>query len=356
VQFGLYSLPTYFPQYDGTIPVFYERMLSFLVESEALGFDSIWVNEHHFHPYGGMIPQPPVLLAMVAGRTHRLRLGTSVAVLPLHHPLSTAESYAMVDQLSGGRLEFGIGSGFAAFDHEVMGTPFGERMARTEEALAVVLAAWTQHPMRFSGRYYQFPAVDVWPPPRQQPHPPIWAAATRNPETYAWIGARGYHLLTVAYVKPLEELAALIATYREAARAHGHDPAKLRVSSHFQVYVSENGAAARRQAEQAIANYLAISHAARSLAHDLSSLPRERLSIDRLLEEGRALAGTPDEVATLLQRAIDTLGLTQVDCTFFFGGIPYEEAYRSFTLFAREVMPRFKPLPAPAGAKGAGSR
>jgi natural product biosynthesis luciferase-like monooxygenase protein len=350
MEFGIYALPTYFPDTDGSIEAFYRHTLRFLEESERLGFDHAWVNEHHFHPFGGMIPAPAVMLAAVAARTSRIRLGTSVAVLPLHHPIEVAEAYAMVDQISGGRLDFGIGTGFLAHDHETMGVDFADRFQRMQEGVDIILRAWRERPFSYGGRFHRFEELEVWPPPVQTPHPPIWAAATRSPDTFAWIGGRGYNLLTVGYVKPLDEQAALIETYRRAAAASGHDPAALQVSTHLLTHVREDGDEARRVAAQAMERYLALSKAARSLARDTLASPlREQHAMERLVSEGRVLAGNPDECVEFLGRTRRALGLSCIDCSFYFGGIDYEDAHRSFELFAREVMPRVRASSAGGG-------
>jgi len=348
VKFGIFSLPTYFAETDGSIQQFYQHVLQLMVDAEGLGFDSAWCNEHHFHPYGGMIPAPPVLLAAVAARTTRLRLGTSVALLPLHHPLHSAEAYAMLDQLSGGRLELGIGRGFMRYDYETYGVPWEEGQARVLESLEVILAAWQHQPFSHRGRFFQLQDVSVWPPPLQQPHPPIWGAAVRTPESFAWFGKHGYNLMTVVYIKPLAELAAMIDVYREAAAAAGHDPAALGVSTHFQVYCCENGDQARRESEQAVRRYIAQSNAARSQGTGSALIRADDFPFERMIDEARLCVGTPDECAAILARARDTLGLTGVDCTFYFGGLDYARARRSFELFAREVLPRFRAEPAAA--------
>src|ERR687894_1515162 len=146
MRFGIFALPTYFAESDGTLAAFYQHVLTLLADAERLGFDSAWVNEHHFHAYGGMIPAPPVLLAALAQRTSTIRIGTSVALLPLHHPLEAAEAYAMVDQLSGGRLEFGFGRGFMRYDYDTMGVPWDESYPRLHESVDVLLKAWAQQP------------------------------------------------------------------------------------------------------------------------------------------------------------------------------------------------------------------
>src|SRR3954452_9180763 len=263
MRFGIFSLPTYFSEVDGTISQFYQHIVQLLSDSEGLGFDIAWVNEHHFHAYGGMIPAPPVLLATLAAKTTRLRLGTSVALLPLHHPLEQAESYGMLDQISGGRLELGIGRGFIRNDYNTYSVPWEQGQPRLLEALEVIQKAWQHRPFSHHGQFFSFEDVSVWPPPLQEPHPPVWGSASFTPESFAWFGSRGYNLLTVIYIKPLDELAALLRLYRDAATASGFNPANLRVSTHMQVYCSEDGAEARRTAETALARYVEQLNAAR---------------------------------------------------------------------------------------------
>jgi alkanesulfonate monooxygenase SsuD/methylene tetrahydromethanopterin reductase-like flavin-dependent oxidoreductase (luciferase family) len=345
VRFGIFSLPTYFPEVDGGLAQFYQHILALLTDSERLGFDIAWCNEHHFHEYGGMIPSPPVLLAAVAARTSRIRLGTSVALLPLHHPLEQAEAYAMLDQISGGRLELGIGRGFMRHDYNSFGVPWEEGQARLLEALAVIEKAWQYRPFSHRGRFFTFEDVAVWPAPLQQPHPPIWGAASFTPESYVWWGSHGYNLLTVIYLRPVEELAAHLRNYRAAAAASGYDPAALQVSTHMQVYCCEDRAVARRTAQEALVRYLTQLNQAR-LRGQVEPIQIPDIRIEALIEEGRVCVGDPDDCAAIVARARDALGLAGMDCTFYFGGIPYADARRSFELFAREVMPRFRPAPA----------
>ena len=146
----------------GTIQQFFTRLLDLLSQSEAAGFDSAWINEHHFHAFGGMMPCPAVALAAIAARTTRIRLGTSIAITPLHNPIETAEIYAMLDQVSGGRLEFGVGSGYLKHDYDVLGVSWAEGHERLFESLQVVVQAWQHQPFSFHGKYYNYDDVSVW--------------------------------------------------------------------------------------------------------------------------------------------------------------------------------------------------
>jgi alkanesulfonate monooxygenase SsuD/methylene tetrahydromethanopterin reductase-like flavin-dependent oxidoreductase (luciferase family) len=349
VKFGIFSLPTYFPEVDGTLNEFYQHILSLMQDAERLGFSYAWVNEHHFHRYGGMIPAPPVLLAAVAAQTSTIRLGTSVALLPLHHPLEQAESYAMLDQISGGRLDLGIGRGFIPYDYETMGVPYAEGQERLYEALEIMLKAWQHQPFSHKGRNFEIENVSVWPAPLQEPHPPVWGAATRSMDSFRYFGQQGYDLLTVVYLFPQTKLAEFIDGYRDAAASAGYDPATRKISTHYQVYCAENGDEARRVGKEAIVRYSEEIVRARERGHSPPP-PIQHESFESVLADGRVCMGNPDDCAAILERARETLGLTNVDCTFYYGGIPYDRARASFELFAREVIPRFQTQPAPARA------
>ncbi len=154
MKFGLFFLPTYFPELDGALGSYVRFLVDYAATAEELGFDSVWANEHHFSPYGGLMPSVPVFLAAVAQRTKRVRLGTSVVVLAFHNPIEIAEQLAMVDLMSNGRLEFGFGRGYIAADYRGWGVPIEEGQARTNESLDVILKAWAGTPFNYEGKHY----------------------------------------------------------------------------------------------------------------------------------------------------------------------------------------------------------
>jgi natural product biosynthesis luciferase-like monooxygenase protein len=339
MKFAAYAMPSFDESFGLTHGEFLRKTVDQLVSAEAHGYDSIWVNEHHFHRYGGMMPSLPTMLAAVAQRTARVRLGTSVVVLPLHHPLEIAEQMAMVDLLSGGRLEFGVGRGFVAHDYEVMGVPYGDAQARLIESLEVIRKAWSGEPFSHHGRYYDFEDVQVWPRPEQRPEPPIWIACSNTPANFAWAGTQGFNLMTIGYTKPIGETAALTRIYRDAWAAAGHDR-PMALATHYHVVVAENRAEARRIAEAALAEHVRLNHASRSLAKlEVGPVPN-RVPIEQLVDEGRLIAGDPDDCLRLLRLVGSEVGTTETHCLFQFGNIDFETAQRSLELFAREVMPQ----------------
>src|SRR5438105_9892515 len=165
MKFAAYAMPSYRDEFGLTQSEFMRATLDLLAKAETLGFDSVWVNEHHFHEYGGLMPSLPTMLAALAQRTSKLRLGSSVVVLPLHNPLQVAEQLAMVDLMSGGRVDFGVGRGFVAHDYEVLGVPHEDAQDHLTESLEIVLKAWSGQRFSHEGNDYSFTEVRVWPRP-----------------------------------------------------------------------------------------------------------------------------------------------------------------------------------------------
>src|SRR6201993_4418180 len=172
----------------------YHDFIEYNVEAEALGFHSTFVVEHHFTGFG-QVSATLNLLTWLGARTRTLRLGTAVIVLPWHNPVLLAEQAAMLDLMSGGRLDFGIGKGYRHTEFEGFCIPPDEAQVRFDEALEIILKAWTTHE-RFSheGRFWRFKNVVIEPPPKQAPHPPLWTGAG-SPASIKRAAQRGHNLI-----------------------------------------------------------------------------------------------------------------------------------------------------------------
>jgi probable F420-dependent oxidoreductase len=171
----------------------YQGLLDQIVLAEELGYDSIWLTEHHFVE-DGYTPSPVPLMAAIAARTKRVQISTDILILPLYHPVKLAEDIATIDAVSGGRVMLGVGSGYRDEEFAAFGTSRRERGSRMEEGVAVLRGCWADGPFSFSGKHYQYDGIDVTPKPVQKPHPPVWMAATAEPA--ARRAARlGLHLL-----------------------------------------------------------------------------------------------------------------------------------------------------------------
>src|SRR6478736_5893664 len=210
------------------------------VEAEALGYNSAFVVEHHFTGFG-QVSASLTLLTWLAARTRTLRLGTAVMVLPWHNPVILAEQAATLDLMSDGRLDFGVGKGYRYSEFKGFAVAREEADARFEEALDVILRAWTSE-QRFShrGRYWQFDDIVVEPPTRQQPHPPIWMAAGSVPSIRK-VAARDFNLMLDQFAS-IAVIGERLAQYRAELEAYGRvfDPSRVCVARDMYVARDED--------------------------------------------------------------------------------------------------------------------
>ena len=330
--------------------------------AETQGLDGVWLAERHFavhrkptDPMGAGIPSiasvPLVLAAAIAARTTRLRIGTGVSVLPLCHPIRTAEEAATVDQISKGRLDFGVGrSGFPRA-YSGYGVRYDESRERFQESLDVILKAWTQEGFSHAGKYFTADTLTVVPRPYQKPHPPIWVAAT-TPDTFPMVGRMGFSLVTGLRGFDVPEAAGHLKAYRAALRESGHAGDRS-VYLRIPVYVAATSARARSEAEDSTMrsyrrlaeNFASSVGAAGTTGSEERAERAERLAnitYDDVLRD-RVAYGTPDEVVDRLHQLRDELGLAGIIAESNVGGrIPIERVLNSIRLYAHEVAPRLR--------------
>jgi alkanesulfonate monooxygenase SsuD/methylene tetrahydromethanopterin reductase-like flavin-dependent oxidoreductase (luciferase family) len=330
--------------------------------AETEGLDGVWLAERHFamhrrpvDPMGAGIPSiasvPLVLGAAIAARTSRVRIGTGVSVLPLCHPIRTAEEAATVDQISKGRLDFGVGrSGFPRA-YSGYGIRYDESRERFQESLDVILKAWTQEGFTHTGKYFSTDNLTVVPRPYQKPHPPIWVAAT-TPDTFPMVGRMGFSLVTGLRGFDVPEAVGHLGAYRAARREHGH-AGDGNVYLRIPVYVADTAAQARSEPEDSTMrsyrrlaeNFASSVGASGTTTSEERAERAERLSTltyDDVLHD-RVAYGTPDMVVDRLSELRDQLGLSGVIIEPNVGGrIPLERVLHSIRLYAREVAPRLR--------------
>ncbi len=341
MRFDITQLTTYFPGQDPPLDVYVQQILDDVALAEELGFECWWFTEHHFIAYGGAVANPAVMLAAAAARTTRIRLGSAISILPLHHPLRVAEDYAMVDVTSGGRLEFGIGRGNTPMDYTVFGIPPEESRARFVEATDLIVDAWSQERFSHSGTYWQCTDLALFPRPIQRPHPPIWVAGTSD-ETARWAGQRGYNIMTVPHPFPPERVFPSVEAWRAELAAAGHDPAARHNMAHVRVWVDETAERARAMMEPAIARYEHVSEGGRlGVWRPAEDIARE-YDWAGMQAQGRNIYGTPDDVIGGIEASRRNYGFDILGAQFKFGAIPHDAVQRSMRLFAKEVMPAFR--------------
>ena len=320
----------------------YARAIEQAQAAEDLGFRNIWLAEHHFSTYG-YLGRPVQLATYIAAKTKRLRVGTAVIVVPLHHPLVIAEEIATLDLLAGGRVEIGLGRGYQYYEFERFGFEMDTARARWDEAVDVIMLALRGEPFCYSGNIYNIPETTVFPKPVQQPTPPIWVTA-QSPASVETTVRRGFNLLTGGFGVSVEQLVEFRALFDKLVSEV--KPASMpSVGVQRAVYVCESDADARDAVEHARWNMRVTlslrNHYERVEKGHAIPVPAEtEPSTEDLLERFLVIA-TPDKVVRQIQRIQDSVGIDHFSCSFWFGDLSQQRVLKSMDLFAREVMPAF---------------
>jgi len=338
--------------YDGARAAdLYASRIDEWVKAEEIGFDGIFFGEHHFTPYS-ITPSPNLMVAALSQRTKRMRIGIMVNVLPFHEPLRLAEEGAMLDLLTRGRLEFGLGRGVDEQEFLRMKMPYQEARPRFEEAIDLLLRCWQDTEVEHGGRFYKLGRASIWPKPLQKPHPPIWITALSD-ETIVWAARRGYPMSSVFL--PPAVTRQRFEMYRGAAREAGHAVGPGRTMLARNIYVAPTDAQAKSEGEGPL-NHLFRLFIPAAVPKDLDALPEDykyykeffrpfvkaSLSYDDLIHAGLYVVGSPATVTKVLSDQIRETGTGHLLCWMNFGDLSREQALRSEELFAREVIPRLR--------------
>ncbi len=345
MNFGLFYLMQRDEQWSEQ--AVYDSDVRQMLAAEGLGYSSVWIAEHHFNDYG-LCPAPTVLASHVAARTSTIRVGMGVSLLPLHHPVDLAEQLAVLDVVSGGRLDVGIGRGGTLQDYQTFRSDRDDSRARVEEGIELMQRCWSGTPFDFTGRFHTAERLHVRPRPVQRPHPPVYIAA--NSEDSVVSAARlGLPALSSFFV-PVAELQRRHAVYREASLAAGRSEAEIdalerRGWGMRVVHVAPTREDALRATEGPFMGYqrkMAVLRSDATGGTVPGSFDRSLLRLrafPEYLADGWALIGTPGEVRDGLQKYLDATGYQHVLLLMALPGIPTELALRSMRMFAEQVAP-----------------
>ena len=315
-----------------------------VIEAENLGFDTVWLAEHHFSPERAVLASPMIVASAICARTERIRIGLAVQVLPLTNPLRVAEEAATVDHISKGRFEFGIGRSGLTRYYQGYNVLYEESRPRFLEALAIITEAWEQDQFSYAGQFHSYENVTVVPKPFQKPHPPI-TVAVAGEETFPLIGSMG-HSIFVSMNTPKEQLTERLTSYKQSRKESGiREPGGI--SIRVPVYVAETTDKAHSEPEESARH--ALSYAAQELSqtaasveaaarmHTMANTPYSEILANRVL------FGTPDEIVDRLNGLQEEFGITGLVMECNYGGrIPYERVINSLRLLSEKVMPNFK--------------
>jgi alkanesulfonate monooxygenase SsuD/methylene tetrahydromethanopterin reductase-like flavin-dependent oxidoreductase (luciferase family) len=308
----------------------YESFIEYVMEADRLDFKHMFMVEHHFTGQG-QVSASMTLLAYLAAKTQKIRLGTAVVVLPWHNPVLVAEQAATLDLLSGGRFDFGIGKGYRQAEFDGFCIPMAEATERFDEAIEIIRKAWTSEG-RFShhGKLWTYDNIVVEPEPLQRPHPPLWMAAGSH-DSVRRAAREGYNLL-LDQLAQLDQIIQRIAIFREECQRIGraYDPNMVATSRALQLIHSESE---RAQAYETRKRVIAT----------IGDLARDKLA-DRVEDDTAPLLGTPDEVIARLKQ-LEAGGATNILL------VDPNASAANLRVFAREIMPAFRPARAAAAAE-----
>jgi len=314
---------------------FYEDRLRLAEAYDRVGLHALHVAEHHATPLG-LAPSPSVFLASVAQRTRRLRFGPLVYTLALYHPLRLADEICMLDQLSRGRLELGVGRGVSPIEIEHFGFDPAKSQAMYVEAYRAILQALQSRTLRFEGEYYRFKDVPVHLAPFQRPHPPVWYGLS-NPESAEFAAQNRFNVVSTAAPKAVR---AITDRYREAWARAGYDPARIPfIGMARHVVIADTEAEALRLARRAYARWWESFFFLWKLRGMTPPFTTYTADFDAVLANGQAIAGTPDQVRDAIAAQAAEAGLNYMLLRFAFGDLKLEESLRSLELFHAKIQP-----------------
>lgn len=314
----------------------YAARLEMIEAYDRLGFHAYHVAEHHGTPLGHA-PSPSVWLAAISQRTTRLRFGPLVYLLPLYHPLRLAEEITMLDNLSGGRLEFGYGRGISPIEMGFYGVDMADQQDRAAEAFEVVTKALRNDRLDHAGRFYAFDDVPMLQACIQQPHPPLWYG-TNSPGSVERCARAGINMVTL---QSGERMRGMLEDYRRVFSENGGDEADmplLGVGRH--VVVADSDAEARALAAPAFARWRAsFVHLWEQRGGDNPFIASFPADWDALEASGAGCAGSPATVREFLAQDRAMGGYTYLLAQLAFGDLTAAQVIRSAELLAKEVMP-----------------
>jgi len=346
VKFGLFDHVD--RSEDRSLARQFDERLDYVAAADAAGFYCYHVAEHHATPLN-MVPSPSVFLAAVARATRRLRFGPLVYLLPLYTPFRLIEEICMLDHLSGGRLDVGVGRGVSPFELNYAKVDPETSREVFIDAFDAIMHGLTHDRLSYAGKHFSYTNVPMELRPLQKPYPPIWYASS-NEVGSRWAGERGTNFCTLGAVERARDD---IRVFRETLAKRPGGPAVpnpdfsggCAVGIMRHAVIADSVEEARRIALpayeywfQSLTKLERINMGAPRVSRSMQN------SVDEAIEKGSALIGTPDMVRAGIERQAQELGLNYMMFSFFFGSMALKDALRSLELFGREVMPKLQAL------------
>ena len=322
------------PQRRVPLPTVYERGMQRMEIMDKTGYDAVWLAEHHFTEYS-VCPSVHMMGLHVAAHTKHLRIGTGISLAAFYHPLRLAEEVALLDVLTGGRVNWGAGRGFDPTEFKAFGVPQEDSYARFREAVDIVLAAWTNERLNWAGDYWNFEDVEVLPKPTQQPHPPSWIGASA-PDSLRWAARQGYSIMLGPH-SHYTDIAEKREMYRKELEAHGYSFEGREIPMTRFIAVADTDreaeAIARRGAEWLVGSYVNPSKSSNEAALVTSRRDESGRRLDPIEHylDGVVVHGSPERVIDQIQQLREEMFLDHLMCAPL--------SHSSFMTFTEKVLP-----------------
>jgi alkanesulfonate monooxygenase SsuD/methylene tetrahydromethanopterin reductase-like flavin-dependent oxidoreductase (luciferase family) len=338
VKFGTFHLFSVAPWTNPADAIDHE--FEQMVLADQLGYDELWLAEHNARRYG-IVGSTQLSAAALARATTRIRIGTAVTRLPLHHPLHLAEDLAFVDNLSGGRLDWGVGKGYDPLEFSTYGVPFEEREERWQETFQAVCKIWETGRTGHEGRFYTIPDEELFPLPSQRPIPPIYLMVSRSDSSVIW-GAERLYPMVLGQGPEWDDAKHKMELYGETASKAGHSTADIqnalsRCWQLKQVHIAETAVQAESEYQEGLLWYFSIRD-----NRVMFGFSREQKPYEYYLQHRSVIVGTPAKVLEDFQEYREYTGIQNVIPWFNCGGQPQQQVIRALRTFAEEVMPKLK--------------
>ena len=345
MDYSIFYLPCWRDGYGVALNAFYEELLETFRYADRNGWQRGLFTEHHFHYYGGAVPNPAVIFGAIARETTNLRLGATVSLMQLRDPLQVAEDYAMVDHLSGGRCDFGVARGFVPHEFAAFGIDQGEAAGRIAEGLEICQRFWAGEAFAYQGQYFSFDKLEPWPPALNGALP-IWNAASNSRDSFENAAARGYRLMMNQYPMSFAALKEKHGWYCDAWERAGRAASDRKFMVSFIAHIADSEEEAVAQAEQAVQEHVNVFGKVmrgeqwdHNWLGDKSVLTAMHDSGDvRDVFRERTLIGTPQQIAERIEK-YRALGVTEISLLPRVTSLSHRQCMETLQRFTEEVMP-----------------
>lgn len=349
MKFGLSFLPDANPA-TKSAEQYYADAIALSKYADINGLSTIKMTEHYLHSYGGYCPNPLLFLSAVAVQTKQIRLMTGCILPAFHHPIQIAAHTAMLDVLSQGRLDIGFARAYLPYEFDAFEVSLDESRARYEQTIEAVIRLWKEKDVSVESPYFRFKNVNSFPDTLQIPHPPVWGAAVRSNESFAWIGEQEFNLLVTPPIGLLSDLAQRLKIYRESYLASRSDKTKQpKIALSMPLCIAKNNQEAEQVGDYYLQRYLDVWADAAECWNRRNSTDYPGYSnLASVLRNAKpqtmrfntsAIFAEPERVLEEINRIKSLLYVDEILWQIDFGAQPIETSMNTLQLFIEEVMP-----------------